>query len=1498
VRYGVYDLETHSTVNLKLVGAAIYSRHPTTDVLCVSHCIVKNGVAGPISTWLPGQPVPAEILELAADSDAPIVAFNDGFERSVETQILAPRHGWPSFPLHRRRCAQAIALTYALPGSLDKVAAALKLTTRKTAAGTRAMKQLAKPRKPRKGEDPTKTYWHDDPALFTTLCEYNRIDVAATAAIVERFGFIPPAEQRVWEMDAAINDRGLHIDVGLLEAAIAIGDQAAVELAEATARLTDGEITSPAQTARIVKWLAGRGCVVPDVQKDTLVEVLQQPDLSGDARQLIELRLNGAHAAVSKLSTLRDWVDEDQRIRGTFRYHGASPGRWTSVGVQMQNLKKPTVADTGAAIAAVRCGNLAELRARYPNPLSVVGDIARAMITAAPGHRLFIADLSGVESRGLAYIADEKTKLDAWREFDRTGDPKDEPYYRLAVEDLHFTGDDARARGKVADLAFQYGGVLGAWRNLAPADDATSDHVVRDYRRTWLRRHPNIQNFWAISIRKAVNAIEHPGERFTAARVAFVYEHQFLRLELPSGRRIAYPFVRLYEDDGDRRTFTFMDASAGRWEWYSALTQHGAFGGLIAENATQGLCRDLFVAAMLRLEAAGYPIVAHQHDEVVCEVPDDFGDLEEFRRLITTPPEWAPDFPLACKARIADRFIEMKSAPVETGAENRPVTLTVDQARTESTSASPTVEEIPEDAAPPPDDQPATATTEPQVCIQCHRELPDEPERANAHNGGWLHPECVDAFIRARMAEEGIPWDNPSQTAPDPNGGGVGGGANGGGAGRSGRDQRDSGRGDNGYDASCGDYGHEEHAGEPYDPIRIRLVGRGYRLARTFDFTLPGGTVLFSEDRYELAPHITASKDRPRKTSRYWHRVDSEKRSDTGPRRIIYNWPAIMAAGPGATVFVVEGANKADPLIAAGLLATAAPYHQWADECVEALAGRHLLYLEDHDHPDAKGHIKAKELSAAAQIKLAPRAASFRIVPALLLWKNLSRTGEPPHGWDVKDWIEQGGDAAKLPSVCKQVPAEGTEAIEPIDLWGQFDPPPLPTGLLPEAIEQFAREEGELMGADPSGLAMAALTVCAAALPDHTQLQVKRHDPHWLESTRLWVGLIGPPSTKKSPIMLRATKPLKQLDARLWRCFLAEQECYEQLSAEVRKQTERPRQTRLRLEDTTIEAAQEVLKDSPDGVLCIQDELAGWFGAMDKYAGRGAAKDRGFWLQSFHGGPYAVNRISRGHFMIENLSISLLGGIQPDPIRKVAADTIDDGLLQRLIPIVLCRGSAGKDAPTSRAAARYNKLVEWLRERERLPAPLQFNDAALVIREELEQRHLDLMAYEVINRKLAAHIGKYDGLFARLCLLWHCIEGTEGLVVTEHTARRVADFIRRFLLPHATGFYAGMLELSDNHDRLTKVAGHILAKKLPRITNRDVQRGNNAMRGLERQEIENIFDQLEALGWVFRTPGPYKSNPLHWLVNPEVHRRFAERAARETTERAREREMLQEMFAR
>ena len=482
---------------------------------------------------------------------------------------------------------------------------------------------------------------------------------------------------------------------------------------------------------------------------------------------------------------------------------------------------------------------------------------------------------------------------------------------------------------------------------------------------------------------------------------------------------------------------------------------------------------------------------------------------------------------------------------------------------------------------------------------------------------------------------------------------------------------------------------------------------------------------------------------------------------------------------------------------------------------------------------------------------------------------------------------------------------------DPVDLWGHFEPPTLPRSLLPEKIENYAFAQAETMGVDPGGIAMAALAVCAGAIPDGIKLMMKPHSGElkkgaartrrysggeWMESARLWVGLVGLPSTKKSPIITATVGPLARLDTELLQAFLSEMRDYEKLDKEERKETEKPVQTRLRLEDTTIEAAQEVLAGSPNGVLLVQDELSGFFGSMDKYSGyRGAAKDRGFWLQSYNGGQYALNRVTRGVGIIPNLSVSLLGGIQPEVIRQLSTETYDDGFLQRMLLIVMRPASVGAATSTPDVAMDYAELVERLTKHG--DGVLRLISRAQDIRGALEVRHLDLVqAIETFNGKLAAHIGKYDGLFGRLCVTFHCIEHAHHSripeFVTAETAERVAKFMHQFLLPHAFAFYSGVLRLADDHDRLVNVAGYILTRGMQRLTNRDVQAGCRTMRKLERHDIEAVFEQLDALGWVTRTPGPRLTDPPHWIVNPVVHVKFAERARVEAERRQRVRAII------
>jgi hypothetical protein len=499
------------------------------------------------------------------------------------------------------------------------------------------------------------------------------------------------------------------------------------------------------------------------------------------------------------------------------------------------------------------------------------------------------------------------------------------------------------------------------------------------------------------------------------------------------------------------------------------------------------------------------------------------------------------------------------------------------------------------------------------------------------------------------------------------------------------------------------------------------------------------------------------------------------------------------------------------------------------------------------------------------------------------------------------------GEEAGAKAGASNAGASASSAIEPVDLWGRFDPPRLPRGLLPEVIEEFAIDRAVTTGADESGFAVTALAVCAGAIPDAIQLQPKRHDLKWRESARLWVVGIGDPSTMKNPILDAPTEPLKRIDHLLANTYQAAMAAWQEQPSK-KERGPRPPKRRAAIYDTTIEAVQDILRDSPGGVLLIDDELSGWFDAMYKYnsGARGAQKDRSFWLQAYNGGPKTVDRVERGRgtVHIPNLSVSIAGMSQPGPIRKLANAGEDDGLLQRFNPLILRPATGGRDEPQGQACAEFDRVINALH-RLTSHAVLKFDDGALRIREALERKHLDLMQIDWLNRKLTSHLGKYNGMFARLCLIWHCVEhaSTAGplmelpVVVTEATARKVASFLHDFLLKHAFAFYTGVLGLANDHDRLSNIADYILAHGLTHVTNRDVQRGDQTMRKLERRETTAIFEQLEAMGWVDIVPSPRPGYPPHWVVNPLVHQRFAERAKASKERRDRGREFAAVMMA-
>lgn len=494
---------------------------------------------------------------------------------------------------------------------------------------------------------------------------------------------------------------------------------------------------------------------------------------------------------------------------------------------------------------------------------------------------------------------------------------------------------------------------------------------------------------------------------------------------------------------------------------------------------------------------------------------------------------------------------------------------------------------------------------------------------------------------------------------------------------------------------------------------------------------------------------------------------------------------------------------------------------------------------------------------------------------------------------------------------------------DPIDIFAEFPVPPIARDMLPAAISDYAFDQSELVGVDPAMIAIPALVTCAAALHDDLQIQPMKYEKGWTESARLWCAVVGAPSVKKTPSIKRATRRLRKLDIDLHATNSAAQALYLAQSEQWKddkkaaKQNgvampvapEAPKNERLVVEDATVEALADIMKDNTRGLLCIQDELSGWFGAMDVYSGGkgGGSKDRAFHLQCYNGGPKLVDRIGRGSTLVPNTSYCMIGGIQPDAIRRIAQNMTDDGLMQRFM-IIVGRNAPENDRPENEAAVRaYRDLVDHLYAinagGERV---VLLSDEAHQVRIRLKAFETELVDYPALPGGLRSHIGKWSGLFARLCLIFHAIQCAGERVhpleydVSGDTAERVERLMRQYLLPHALAYYTDILGAAGDLEHSRWIAGHVLSKKLTTITHRDLMQAYRQWRGLDDWRRQRITQTLTDMGWLIPVGDERasKRGAHTWAVNPKVHAMFSEKAAAESEKRERIRGEIANMYTR
>ena len=619
------DFETRGVVDLPQRGVNIYAAHPDTDALCLGYAFNDE----PVEIWIKGEPCPARIKK-HIEAGGLFSAWNAHFELAIWNEIMTKRHGWPPLDVRQCRCSMMMAAAMSLPLALDKAAQALNLKTTKDMSGHRLMMQMSRPRK----LNPL-TWWEDGPRK-QKLYAYCKQDVETERAAGAKLRVLRPSEAALWVLDYEINQRGVPVDLKNVRFMSEWCDNERVRLDKEMRRVTKQQVSS-CSDLRGLKAFAG----VESVAKAPLHKAIERSE--GRVLAALSLRRDFAKTSTKKLDAFDRGTMEDGYMRGIFQMYGAeSTGRWAGRRVQPQNFPRPT------------CGQ-EEIERRIdkhdPGSLAGAADCLRGMIAAPKGQKLVAGDFSSVEARGLAWMAGQENKLKLFR--------KGADVYVHAAADIYgHTVEITKERrqvGKVAELALGYQGAKGAFNAMATGygvqmKDAQVEAIVKN----WRKANSNIVDWWYDLDRAATKAINKPGDTVTIGRTIFKHTKGHLWLKLPSGRSLCFPKGRIGSVDkpwGREKGIIYRGENSftHKVEWLST------YGGKIAENIVQALCRDLLAEAMVRVEAAGYRVVMHVHDEIVAMLHDG-GSLKEFEEIMAEVPAWADGLPIGAEGWTGRRY--------------------------------------------------------------------------------------------------------------------------------------------------------------------------------------------------------------------------------------------------------------------------------------------------------------------------------------------------------------------------------------------------------------------------------------------------------------------------------------------------------------------------------------------------------------------------------------------------------------------------------------------------------------------------------------------------------------------------------------------------------------------------------------------------------------------------------------------------------------------------
>lgn len=655
------DFETRSLVDVKETGPWRYSTDPSTVPLCLCYTIDNepvrtitfddfNNVYDIFGDQYYTQNM-QKLYELALDETAIFKAHNSMFEYCMWNNVLAKKYGFPEIKdLKRWDCTAAKAASHALPRSLGECSLALKLSENKDETGKRVMLQLSKPRKPSKN-DPS--IWVNDKEKFNTLYDYCRQDVVVERAIDLSLPNLSKQEKAIWELDQKINSRGVKIDTKALDIALkfitAFKERLNVELQD----LTSGAVDKATETKRMTDYLRSH-IPITDLRKSTVEDWIKKTD-NPKLKRVLKIRAQGGKSSTAKLESIKSRVCDDGRVKDILVYHGATTGRWAGAGIQVQNFPRGTGYNSDLVLECLLYNDLDTFEMMYPDVINAISAGLRGFIISEEGFDFVTADFSQIEARVVMMLAGCKSGIEDFRH-------GRDIYLSLAQEiykrPLTKKDKDERQLGKVGVLGcgFQMGAARFKEHAKNQAGLVISDELAEKTVKTYRETYPEVVKFWYAQERAAILAVKNPGRLYEEGPIRWKVQGNFLYCKLPSGRCLAYPDPQIKviktKWDTDKESLTFMAVNGLTKKWEREHT----YGGKLVENIVQATARDLMANGMLNVEKAGYKIVMTVHDEVISEAPEGFGSVEDFEKILSTPPEWAKDYPIKAEGWRGKRY--------------------------------------------------------------------------------------------------------------------------------------------------------------------------------------------------------------------------------------------------------------------------------------------------------------------------------------------------------------------------------------------------------------------------------------------------------------------------------------------------------------------------------------------------------------------------------------------------------------------------------------------------------------------------------------------------------------------------------------------------------------------------------------------------------------------------------------------------------------------------